>query len=71
MGRASTLPKRFQPMFATLSDGTFDDPGWILEDKYDGFRMVAKIESDCQRRGRNGVRPGWLACRSFTIGEHT
>jgi bifunctional non-homologous end joining protein LigD len=45
MGRASTLPKRFQPMLATLTDGPFDDPGWIFEDKYDGFRMVAKIES--------------------------
>jgi bifunctional non-homologous end joining protein LigD len=45
MGRVSTLPKRFQPMLATLTDGPFDDPGWIFEDKYDGFRMVAKIES--------------------------
>jgi bifunctional non-homologous end joining protein LigD len=45
MGRASTLPKRLQPMLATLADGPFDDPGWIFEDKYDGFRMVAKIES--------------------------
>jgi bifunctional non-homologous end joining protein LigD len=44
MGRASTLPKRLQPMLATLTDGPFDDPGWIFEDKYDGFRMVAKIE---------------------------
>jgi bifunctional non-homologous end joining protein LigD len=31
-------------MFATLTDGPFDDAGWIFEDKYDGFRMVAKIE---------------------------
>ena len=45
MGRVSTLPKRLQPMPATLTDGPFDDPGWIFEDKYDGFRMVAKIES--------------------------
>ena len=45
MGRASTLPKKLQPMLATLTDGPFDDPGWIFEDKYDGFRMVAKIES--------------------------
>jgi bifunctional non-homologous end joining protein LigD len=44
MGRASTLPKKLQPMLATLTDGPFDDPGWIFEDKYDGFRMVAKIE---------------------------
>lgn len=45
MSRASTLPKRLQPMLATLTDGPFDDPGWVFEDKFDGFRMVAKIES--------------------------
>jgi bifunctional non-homologous end joining protein LigD len=45
MGRVSTLPKWLQPMLATLTDGPFDDPGWVFEDKYDGFRMVAKIES--------------------------
>ena len=44
MGRTSTLPKRLQPMLATLTDGPFDDAGWVFEDKYDGFRMVAKIE---------------------------
>ena len=31
-------------MLATLTDGPFDDPGWVFEDKYDGFRMVAKID---------------------------
>ena len=41
--RTSTLPRRLQPMLATLTDGPFDDPGWVFEDKYDGFRMVAKI----------------------------
>ena len=44
MGRTSTLPKRLQPMLATLTDAPFDNAGWIFEDKYDGFRMVAKIE---------------------------
>jgi bifunctional non-homologous end joining protein LigD len=43
MTRTSTMPKRLQPMLATLIDGPFDDPGWVFEDKYDGFRMVAKI----------------------------
>jgi bifunctional non-homologous end joining protein LigD len=38
------LPKRLQPMLATLTDGPFDDAGWVFEDKYDGFRVVAKIE---------------------------
>ena len=45
MGRASTLPKRLQPMLATLTDGRFDDPGWIFEDKTMASAMVAKIES--------------------------
>src|SRR6185436_3782811 len=44
MARVSTLPKRLQPMLATLTDAPFDDKEWIFEDKYDGFRMVAKIE---------------------------
>jgi len=44
VARTSTLPKRLQPMLATLTDAPFDDKGWIFEDKYDGFRMVAKIE---------------------------
>lgn len=44
MARVSTLPKRLQPMLATLTDAPFDDKDWIFEDKYDGFRMVAKIE---------------------------
>jgi bifunctional non-homologous end joining protein LigD len=45
VSRTSTLPKRLQPMLATLTDAPFDDARWVFEDKYDGFRMVAKIES--------------------------
>lgn len=45
MGRTSTLPKRLQPMLATLTDAPFDDPDWVFEDKYDGFRVVAVIEA--------------------------
>jgi hypothetical protein len=30
-------------MLATLTDAPFDDPEWIFEDKYDGFRMVSEI----------------------------
>lgn len=43
MSRKSTLPKRLQPMLATLTDAAFDDADWIFEDKYDGFRMIAEI----------------------------
>ena len=31
------------PMLATLTDAPFDDPNWIFEDKFDGFRMVSEI----------------------------
>jgi bifunctional non-homologous end joining protein LigD len=44
VARTSTLPKRLQPMLATLTDAPFDDKNWLFEDKYDGFRMVAKIK---------------------------
>jgi len=44
MGRTTTLPKRLQPMLATLTDAPCDDAGWVFEDKYDGFRMVAEIK---------------------------
>ena len=30
MGR--TLPKQLQPMLAALTDGLFDDSGWVLEE---------------------------------------
>jgi bifunctional non-homologous end joining protein LigD len=32
-------------MLATLTDAPFDDPDWVFEDKYDGFRMVSEIRS--------------------------
>jgi bifunctional non-homologous end joining protein LigD len=45
MSRTSTLPKRLQPMLATLTDAPFDDAGWVFEDKFDGFRMIAEIKN--------------------------
>ncbi|MBR0950366.1 non-homologous end-joining DNA ligase [Bradyrhizobium canariense] len=43
MARKSTLAPRLQPMLATLTDSPFDDPNWVFEDKFDGFRMVSEI----------------------------
>jgi bifunctional non-homologous end joining protein LigD len=31
-------------MLATLTDAAFDDPDWVFETKWDGFRMVASLE---------------------------
>src|SRR5262245_28845525 len=44
MPRESKLPLRLQPMLAILTDAPFDDPDWVFESKWDGFRMVASIE---------------------------
>ena len=62
MSRTSTLPKRLQPMLATLADAPFDDQGWVFEDKYDGNRMVAEI-----RRGKVALysRNGKIISRSY------
>jgi bifunctional non-homologous end joining protein LigD len=57
MGRTSTLPKRLQPMLATLADGPFDGVGWVFEDKYDSERQKPRVprfsssEALSKRRG--------------------
>ena len=33
-----------RPMLATLTDRPFDDPDWIFETKWDGFRLMAEIK---------------------------
>ena len=43
MARFQKLPKRLQPMLATLTDAPFDDPDWVFETKWDGFRTIASI----------------------------
>jgi len=43
--RASArIPFRVQPMLATLVGKPFDKPGWIYEEKYDGYRILAYKE---------------------------
>ena len=31
-------------MLATLTDEPFDDPAWVFETKWDGFRIIGSIE---------------------------
>ena len=42
-GRKAPFPKTFSPMLATLVDKPFDEPGWIYEIKWDGYRAVAML----------------------------
>jgi bifunctional non-homologous end joining protein LigD len=40
------IPFRVQPMLATLVREPFDKPGWVYEEKYDGYRILAYKEGD-------------------------
>ena len=42
-GTKAVFPKTFKPMLATLVDKPFDEPGWIYEIKWDGYRAIAMI----------------------------
>jgi bifunctional non-homologous end joining protein LigD len=38
---ASKFPTAIKPMLATLVDKPFDEPGWVYEVKWDGYRAMA------------------------------
>ena len=38
------IPFRVQPMLATLVKEPFQQPGWVYEEKYDGYRILAYKE---------------------------
>ena len=46
-----------RPMLATLTDKPFDDPDWVFETKWDGFRAiaVARPEATLYSRNRNDI----------------
>ncbi|ASU32788.1 DNA ligase D [Mucilaginibacter xinganensis] len=41
----SAIPKKIKPMLATLVDEPFDDPEWLYEVKWDGYRAMAYINN--------------------------
>jgi bifunctional non-homologous end joining protein LigD len=41
---ASRVPFRVRPMLATLVSEPFHLPGWVYEEKYDGYRVIAYKE---------------------------
>jgi bifunctional non-homologous end joining protein LigD len=45
-----------RPMLATLTDQPFDDPDWVFETKWDGFRVVALVKGGkATLYSRNGL----------------
>src|SRR6266849_992178 len=41
---ADRIPFRVRPMLATLVDKPVNLPGWVYEEKYDGYRLLAYKE---------------------------
>jgi bifunctional non-homologous end joining protein LigD len=41
--RPAPMPDFIPPMLATLADGAFDDPAWLFELKWDGYRVEAVV----------------------------
>src|SRR3569833_454617 len=42
-GKKSAMPLHIKPMLATLVNEPFDDPDWIFDVKWDGYRAVSYI----------------------------
>ena len=52
--KKENFPKEIEPMLATLVDKPFDEPGWIYEVKWDGFRTLAFLsEGETHLASRN------------------
>jgi bifunctional non-homologous end joining protein LigD len=51
----TAMPGMVKPMLATLVDDPFDDPGWMFEVKWDGYRTISFIRNgNVFLQSRNG-----------------
>jgi len=49
------IPFRVKPMLASLEKDPFEEPGWVYEEKYDGYRILAYKEGrEVTLLSRNG-----------------
>jgi bifunctional non-homologous end joining protein LigD len=68
---SGTAPK---PMLATLINAPFDDPDWVFETKWDGFRIIAKAAPATSalysRNGRNVTDNYPLIAAALAKGQH-
>ncbi len=55
--RRAPIPKITTPMLATLVDEPFDDPQWLFEIKWDGYRAICTVREDgsIELVSRNGL----------------
>jgi bifunctional non-homologous end joining protein LigD len=75
-----TTPRFIPPMLATLVGAPFDDPDWLFEVKWDGFRVEAVVDDGIVRLWTRGEKdaaqlyfgpfldpPTWLAASSAIV----
>jgi bifunctional non-homologous end joining protein LigD len=55
--RRDPVPHLKSPMLATLIDRAFDDPGWLFEIKWDGYRAICTVDESgrVELVSRNGL----------------
>ena len=73
------MPSFIEPMTATLADGPFDDPAWLFEVKWDGYRVQAHARQGkvalYTRRGQDAAvyfpelagPPTWIDAREAIL----
>jgi bifunctional non-homologous end joining protein LigD len=57
-----------QPMLASITEEPFDDPNWLFEIKWDGYRAIAFIENGSARlvsRNQNDLTPRYPELREL------
>lgn len=79
MAKGSTGPAFIAPMLATLTGAPFDDPDWLFEVKWDGFRVEAVVDGGTARLWTRGEQdaaryfgpfldpPTWIAARTAVV----
>ena len=76
IGEIAPFPDKIEPMLSTPADAPFDDPRWLFEVKWDGYRSLCYVEGENIRfLSRNqldlgGKFPDLLAARA-EIGAQT
>ncbi len=76
LGHKAPMPRAIHPMLATLVDGPFDDPQWLYEIKWDGYRAIAFLDGGAVRlvsRNQNDLTAAYPELRSIgdSIQAHT
>ncbi len=46
IGEIAPFPDKIEPMLATAVDAPFDDPRWLFEVKWDGYRSLCYVEGE-------------------------